>query len=187
MFALRGRLGRAEDEELLPLAGAGTAKGCRALQKGERPRSLAVPGRGAEQGTPRPLEKDTLPAPRAPSPAPRPPRGDASPHSSPPLLQACPAVPGRLNLAGPGKHRGWLRDGQRELPTAAPKAPPGTRRSLARPSGPRRHARQESRHEPDWPRLCRRPKLSSEAREVTVHRPLTSTVHRQVMPPSTTR
>lgn len=35
MFALPSGSGRAEEEELLPVAGAGAAKGCRMLQKGE--------------------------------------------------------------------------------------------------------------------------------------------------------
>lgn len=81
------------------------------------------------------------------------------------LLQAQPAVPGCLIQAGPGKHRRWLWDGHRELPAATPKAPPSTRRSLR----PRRHARQEARHEPDWPRLCRCLKISGEGCEVTDH------------------
>ena len=127
-------------------------------------------GEGGEEEIPRPLEKHALPAPQASWP----PWGDISLHSSPPLLLARPAVPGRLKQAGPGKHRGWLGDGHRELPTAAPKAPPGTRRSLAPPSRPRRHARQESRQEPGWARPRRRPDISSEGREVTVHRPLMS-------------
>ena len=181
MFALRGGLGRAEDElrscsPSLALALAlpkGVAR-CKRQRGHGHSLSRGAEGRAGEEEMPRPLEKDTLPAPRAPSPAPRPPRGDVSPHSSPPLLQARPAVPGCPSQAGPGKHRGWLRDGHRELPTAAPKAPPSTGRSLAPPSRPRRHARQESRHEPGWPRLCRRPKISGEGREVTVHRSLTA-------------
>ena len=60
---------------------------------------------------PRPLEKDTLLAPQAPSPAPRLLGGDVSPHGSPPLPHAHPAVPGCLNQAGLGKHGAWLWDG----------------------------------------------------------------------------
>ena len=88
----------------------------------------------------RPLAKDTLPAPQAQSPAPGLPWGEASPNSSPPVVQVRLAVPGCLTQAGPGKHRGWLRDGHRELLTAAPKAPPSTRSSLAWPFRPRRLA-----------------------------------------------
>ena len=95
--------------------------------------------------------------------------GDGSPHGSPALLQAHPAVRGCLIQVGPGKHRRWLGDGHRELPAAIPETPPSTRRSLAPPCRPRRHARQEARHEPDWPRLCRRPKISGEGCEVTAH------------------
>ena len=131
---------------------------CPREQRGGR--NAQAPREGHPPGSPSPIAR--------PMAAP----GDVSPHSSPPLLQARPAVPGCPSQAGPGKHRRWLRDGHRELPTAAPKAPPSTGRSLAPPSTPRRHARQESRHEPGWPRLCRRPRISSEGREVTVHRSL---------------
>ena len=86
-----------------------------------------------------------------------------------------------LTQAGPGKPRGSLQHGHRELSTAAPKAPPSTGSCLARPSRPRRHARQESRHEPDWAGLCRRPNISSEGRDVTVPSLADITAHRAVM------
>lgn len=124
---------------------------------GEGRKKCPAPGEGHPAGSPSPTARPTGTP------------GARFPHSSPPLLRARPAVPGCLNQAGPGKHRGWLRDGHRELLTAAPKAPPSTRRSLARRSTPRRHARQESRHEPGWTRLCRRPNISSQGREVTIH------------------
>ena len=76
---------------------------------------------------PRPLAKDTL---QLPEPL-RPPRGTL-PRTAHLRFHKHPAVPGCLTQAGPGKPRGWLRDGHRELPTAAPKAPPSTGSSLAR-------------------------------------------------------
>lgn len=94
-------------------------------------------------------------------------RGGTFPHSSPVPLRAHPVVPSCLNQAGLGKHSGWLWDGHRELPMAAPKAPPTTRRSLALRSTPCRHARQESGRKTGRTRLFRPPKISSQGCEVT--------------------
>ena len=111
VFVLCGRSGRAEDEDLLSAAGTGAAKGCHVLPDGERTQSLAVTGRGQEGELPRPLENDTLPMPHAPSSTPQPPRG-TFPHMLTSAAAGSPAVPGYLDKAGPGKHRGWLQDGQ---------------------------------------------------------------------------
>jgi len=107
--------------------------------------------RGGDEEMPRPLKKDTLPAPRALLPTPWPQRGDISQHTSPALLQAQPAVPGCLEQAGPGKHRRWLQDGHPGMSTAAPREPPAAgeaslhRRDLAGSLGARSPGRSPGR------------------------------------------
>ena len=95
--------------------------------------------------------------------------GDVSPPSSPLLLHVRPWGPGCLSQAGQGNAGDGRRDGQREPLPAVPRAQPSTQDKCSLHLQPRTRARQESRLETDWARLCPRPKLSSDGAAVTVH------------------
>ena len=84
--------------------------------------------------------------------------------------------PGCLSQTGQGNAvcGGGCRDGQREPLPAVPKAQPSTQDKCSLHFQPRRRARQESRHETDWARLCPRPKLNSDGAAVTVYLLVTS-------------
>lgn len=140
-------------------------------------------GRAGDEEVPRPLEKDTLPAPSAPSPTPHPPQRDVALQNSPPFTAsgtrtARPPEPGRARQ----KRGRWPWDGHGGLPvTAAPKAPVSTTRSLARPSTPREHVRPESRHEPNWPGLCKVPEAKQCGRRGHIPSPSDISLQHPVM------
>ena len=150
-----GGLGRAGDDEPLPLTGAAAAGV--ALEKEERPRSLAGPGRGGRNAQV-PPEGNPPSSPRSGFPA----------QLTSAAASAPPACPGCLNLAGPGKILRWLwgrapRAATNNCPstTPAPKASlntPDLADSLSWSAGTSQLGE------------TRCPNISSEGRLVTIHR-----------------
>lgn len=131
------RLRRAENEELLPCAGALSGKGCHMLEERKQPQSFAattMDGRNA----PVP-HQETLPAllrvyPVLPKPQ-CPPHGCCRPCVTTQLACAVASMPcGALAASGLGKHRRWLRGWA--LPAAASTATAqSTQPNLAPPAG----------------------------------------------------
>ena len=115
-----------------------------------------------------------LAAPHISALAPLPPWATC-PHPAHLCCCACtPWGPGSLSQADQGNASDGCKDGHQKPLPAAPKAQPNTQDKCSlHLQASQTHARQESRHETDWARLCLRPKLSSEGAEVTVPRTVT--------------
>ena len=117
------------------------------------------------------LKEDTLPAPQVPKSC-HLPQGHPVGRFPAGLTCAAASTARGARLPDPGRAGETRAMALGWTPRAAGGNPRSTTQQQEKPHSsfrPRRHARQEARHEPDWPRLCRCAKISGEGCEVTAH------------------